>query len=98
MMLDDAVDERPHRGSPVNRHRRRGRGPSAGLLVITAAWTGCRWVSSLVLRPAVDGDARKGPIRPGFTFHGLRHGHKTWLIADDFPEIAQARRLGHPSI
>lgn len=32
---------------------------------------------------------------PGLTFHGLRHSHKTWLIADHIPEIAQARRLGH---
>lgn len=155
-------------------------GPSAGLLVITAAWTGCRWgelaglqrdhvhldrgvividpeygalhesahglwlgppktpasartitlppfliellrdhlvttpgtyvfTSPLgcrlrrstfdrrVFRPAVDGNLRKSthPIRPGLTFHGLRHSHKTWLIADKIPEIAQARRLGH---
>lgn len=50
-----------------------------------------------VFRPAVDGNPRKGtaPIRPGLTFHGLRHSHKTWLIADNIPEIAQARRLGH---
>jgi integrase len=50
-----------------------------------------------VFRPAVDGEPKKGtrPIRPGLTFHGLRHSHKTWLIADDIPEIAQARRLGH---
>jgi len=50
-----------------------------------------------VFRPAVDGDHRKGtrPIRPGLTFHGLRHSHKTWLIADGIPEIAQAKRLGH---
>lgn len=50
-----------------------------------------------VLRPAVDGDPHKGtePIRPGLTFHGLRHSHKTWLIADGIPEIAQAQRLGH---
>ncbi|WP_083754180.1 tyrosine-type recombinase/integrase [Actinosynnema sp. ALI-1.44] len=155
-------------------------GPSAGLLVITAAWTGCRWgelaglqrdhldldrgvltidpdtgalhesasrlwlgppktpasartvtlppflitllrdylavapgsfvfTSPLgcrlrrstfdrrVFRPSVDGDARHGldPVRPGLTFHGLRHSHKTWLIADDILEIAQAKRLGH---
>lgn len=159
-------------------------GPSAGLLVITAAWTGCRWgelaglqsdhlmldphrnrgalvidpdVGALhesrhrlwlgppktpasartitlppflvallrqhlattpgqfvftsplgyrlrhstfdrrVFRPAVDGDLRKrhSTVRPGLTFHGLRHSHKTWLIADGIPEIAQARRLGH---
>jgi integrase len=28
-------------------------------------------------------------------FHDLRHSHKTWLIEDAIPEIAQARRLGH---
>jgi len=50
-----------------------------------------------VFRPAVNGDPSKGvyPVRPGLTFHGLRHSHKTWLIADGIPEIAQARRLGH---
>jgi len=50
-----------------------------------------------VFRPAVDGDHRKGtePVRPGLTLHGPRHSHKTWLIADGIPEIAQARRLGH---
>jgi integrase len=55
-----------------------------------------------VLRPAVDGNltvasprVRTEPIAPGLTFHGLRHSHKTWLIADGVPEIAQARRLGH---
>ncbi len=50
-----------------------------------------------VFRPAVDGNPHKGTvaIRSGLTFHGLRHSHKTWLIADGIPEIAQARRLGH---
>ncbi len=54
------------------------------------------------LRPAADGNlhiahprVRAVPIRPGLTFHGLRHSHKTWLIDDGMPEIAQARRLGH---
>jgi integrase len=54
------------------------------------------------LRPAVDGTAylarppvRLEPVKPGLTFHGLRHGHKTWMIADAVPEVAQARRLGH---
>jgi hypothetical protein len=62
---------------------------------------GCRLRRSTfdrrVFRPAVDGNLRKGtsPVRPGLTFHGLRHSHKTWLIADHIPEIAQARRLGH---
>lgn len=104
-------------------------GPSAGLLVITAAWTGCRWGESWracnaitstsppsparscsPAHSAADYDAapstaacsappsmanlRKGthPIRPGLTFHGLRHSRKTWLIADHIPEIAQAPR------
>lgn len=38
---------------------------------------------------------RLAPVKPGLTFHGLRHGHKTWMIADGVPEVAQARRLGH---
>ncbi|WP_157984843.1 site-specific integrase [Lentzea terrae] len=57
---------------------------------------------SRVLKPAVNGNEghpqagiRTVPIRPGLTFHGLLHSHKTWLIADGAPEIAQARRLGH---
>jgi integrase len=52
--------------------------------------------------PAFDGNldlphptVRVYPIRPGLTFHELRHSHKTWLIAAGIPEIAQARRLGH---
>jgi integrase len=54
-----------------------------------------------VFRPAVDGSDASGTkagcaaVRPGLTFHGLRHSHKTWLIAGGAPEIAQARRLGH---
>jgi integrase len=38
---------------------------------------------------------RTEPVKPGLTFHGLRHSHKTWMIADLVPEIAQATRLGH---
>ncbi|WP_262420772.1 tyrosine-type recombinase/integrase [Micromonospora aurantiaca (nom. illeg.)] len=47
--------------------------------------------------PAVAGDPERGipPILPGMHFHDLRHTHKTWLIEDGIPEIAQARRLGH---
>jgi integrase len=40
---------------------------------------------------------RLEPAKPGLTFHGLRHGHKTWMIADGVPEVAQARRLGTSS-
>jgi integrase len=54
------------------------------------------------LRPATDGTlhrarprVRVAPVVPGLTFHGLRHSHKTWLIADHIPDVAQARRLGH---
>ncbi|MEV5720523.1 site-specific integrase [Amycolatopsis mediterranei] len=60
------------------------------------------WRSSFdrrVLRPAIDGGGRAAvrlyAVQPGLTFHGLRHSHKTWLIAGGAPEIAQARRLGH---
>ena len=28
-------------------------------------------------------------------FHDLRHTHKTWMIEDNVPEVAQAKRLGH---
>ena len=53
------------------------------------------------LRPAVDGTLERAratarePVKPGLTFHGLRHGHKTWMIAHGVPEVAQVRRLGH---
>jgi len=47
--------------------------------------------------PAVAGnpDAGVPPILAGMHFHDLRHTHKTWLIEDGIPEVAQARRLGH---
>jgi integrase len=58
--------------------------------------------SRRAMRPAADGTTpatrsrvRTEPVRPGLTFHGLRHSHKTWMIADGIPEVAQARRLGH---
>lgn len=54
------------------------------------------------MRPAADGnqhvaapDVRTRPVKPGLLFHGLRHGHKTWMIGDAVPEVAQSRRLGH---
>lgn len=54
------------------------------------------------MRPAADGTLHKprtqpqlAPVLRGLTFHGFRHSHKTWLIADGIPDIAQARRLGH---
>jgi integrase len=64
--------------------------------------------SRRAMRPAADGQdgqpcpadghdvaCRTDPVKPGLTFHGLRHSHKTWMIADGVPEIAQSRRLGH---
>jgi integrase len=54
------------------------------------------------MRPAADGNhhrenprIRTHPIKPGLKFHGLRHSHKTWLIADGIPDVGRARRLGH---
>ncbi|MCE7009900.1 site-specific integrase [Kibdelosporangium philippinense] len=54
------------------------------------------------MRPAADGNLNRKrppiwvhPVVPGLTFHQLRHSHKTWLIADAIPEVAQALRLGH---
>ncbi|WP_407653732.1 tyrosine-type recombinase/integrase [Actinoplanes oblitus] len=48
-------------------------------------------------RPATDGDPKKliAPVIPGMHFHDLRHTHKTWMIEDGVPEVAQAKRLGH---
>ncbi|OXM56078.1 multidrug DMT transporter permease [Amycolatopsis thailandensis] len=70
--------------------------------VFTNACGSWLWRSTFdrrVLRPAIDGVRKPGvrvyPVCPGLTFHGLRHSHKTWLIAGGAPEIAQARRLGH---
>lgn len=54
------------------------------------------------MRPAADGNLdrpraqlRVQPVLPGLVFHGFRHSHKTWMIADGVPEVGQARRLGH---
>jgi len=58
--------------------------------------------SRRAMRPAADGTTHQpraaivvAPAAAGLTFHGLRHSHKTWMIADQIPEVAQARRLGH---
>ena len=76
-----------------------------GLPVFTGprgGWLRRSNVDRRVLRPAADrtlhlprASLRLPPVQSGLTFHGLRHSHKTWLIADGIPEIAQARRLGH---
>jgi integrase len=48
-------------------------------------------------RPATNGNPRKliAPVVPNMHFHDLRHTHKTWMIEDGVPKIAQAKRLGH---
>jgi integrase len=58
--------------------------------------------SRRTMRPAADGTLnslhRRVQVpagKPGLTFHGLRHGHKTWLIEEGVPEVAQVARLGH---
>jgi integrase len=53
--------------------------------------------SRRVWRPATDGNPRRttAPVIPGMHFHDLRHTHKTWMIEDGVPEVAQAKRLGH---
>ncbi|GAB2677100.1 tyrosine-type recombinase/integrase [Saccharopolyspora gloriosae] len=58
--------------------------------------------SRRAMRPAADGNQHLtdptipiNPVKTGLTFHGFRHSHKTWLIEDNIPEIAQSRRLGH---
>lgn len=58
--------------------------------------------SRRAMRPAADGTVHLTrprmslePAKPGLTFHGTRHGHKTWMIADGIPEAAQDLRLGH---
>jgi integrase len=54
-------------------------------------------MSRRVFGPAVNGNRRTKlpPVIAGMHFHDLRHTHKTWLIEDDIPEVAQAKRLGH---
>jgi integrase len=73
---------------------------SSGRFVFTGVDGGLHRRSNFRRRvwlPALTGDPRRGwpPVQPGMHFHYLRHTHKTWLIEDDIPEIAQARRLGH---
>ncbi|NUT52787.1 MAG: site-specific integrase [Saccharothrix sp.] len=58
--------------------------------------------SRRAMRPAADGNhdrtdppIRVHPVKPGLTFHGLRHSHNTWMIADGIPDVARALRLGH---
>jgi len=56
------------------------------------------------MRPATDGNEHKPrarvttqPVVAGMTFHGLRHSHKTWMIADHIPDVAQAHTSAIPS-
>jgi hypothetical protein len=76
---------------PRHRHRHRHR-------ILRGAWG---LVASLrhvppVWQPAVTGNPtnRTRPISRA-CISDTRPSHKTWLIQDDIPEIAQAHRLGH---
>jgi integrase len=69
-------------------------------LVFTGARGGLLRRSSMsrrVFAPAVNGNrhTKQPAVVAGMHFHDLRHTHKTWLIEDDIPEVAQAKRLGH---
>lgn len=44
--------------------------------------------------PIPVGNEERGPD-DRLTPHGLRHSHKTWMIEDGIPEVAQFERLGH---
>ncbi|MBB3666189.1 integrase [Prauserella sediminis] len=48
-------------------------------------------------KPAVEGDKERGraALKPGLTFHDLRHTQRTWLIEDGVPEVLIHDRLGH---
>lgn len=68
----------------------------------SGAWLWRSTFNRRIFRPAIDGNhdnvralIRTDPVKPGLTFHGLRHSHKTWMIDDSVPEIGQSRRLGH---
>ncbi|WP_037606758.1 tyrosine-type recombinase/integrase [Streptacidiphilus rugosus] len=52
------------------------------------------WAPAVNGTTLTDGTTWK-PLKPGLTFHGLRHSHKTWMIEDGLPDVVQARRLGH---
>lgn len=68
----------------------------------SGAWLWRSTFNRRIFRPAIDGNhdnvralIRTDPVKPGQTFHGPRHSHRTWMIDDSVPEIGQSRRLGH---
>lgn len=69
-------------------------GRQGGLLRRGAFRTRC-WLPALASDPDHEDPRRREPICAGMTFHRLRHTHKTWMIEDGIPEIAQYVRLGH---
>jgi integrase len=52
------------------------------------------WLPALADLETVDGTPHE-LVEAGFTFHGLRHTHKTWMAEDDVPPSLQDYRLGH---
>jgi integrase len=53
------------------------------------------WLPALAGDPDHPDPSRRNPVCAGMAFHRLRHAHKTWMIEDGIPEIAQYARLGH---
>jgi hypothetical protein len=49
------------------------------------------WLPAVALLEGAEGELANG----GFTFHSLRHTHKTWMAEDDVPPSLQDYRLGH---
>ncbi|MFJ9180607.1 hypothetical protein [Streptomyces sp. NPDC102360] len=65
-----------------------------GKLLCRSIFQRCVWSPAVHGHTFSDGTTWK-PVKPGLTFHGLRHSHKTWLIEDDIPDVVQDRRLDH---
>ncbi|MEV0093755.1 tyrosine-type recombinase/integrase [Streptomyces sp. NPDC050738] len=59
-----------------------------------SAFSRRQWIPATQAKTLPDGTTWPA-LKPGLTFHNLRHTHKTWLIEDNIPDVAQARRLGH---
>lgn len=123
MLMDDAVDERLIKTSPVRWRRRRGRrrdravsaaervwampehvvrlaeqaavlgGTSAKLLIIAAAWTGCRW-GELAGLQRHNVDLRRGVIVIDPEFGALHESlRQVWLGPPKTPSSARTIRL-----
>lgn len=66
-----------------------------GGLLRRGAFRTRHWLLALAGDPDHQDPDQREPVCVGMTFHRLRHTHKTWMIEDGIPEIAQYARLGH---